>query len=298
MKLHDFLHGIRWFQFSPDLARTFGRTESILVCWVIFRTRDDGTEWVTATYRRIHDEAALSAHEVRTSLARLRGIVTVARIPGGAYRLKVDPDALERGWEKGAAKRAVVIKKSITSSKLRGPEVLHGLKDPPSRFEGPPLHGLKDSVHTEERPKNDKKKKRASARARGNPPDPHPSGPAPIPDRLADATFVEAWHDWLAVRVETKHPMKPTQQRLVLARLERMASHPRGGLEATTRLVRRSAEHGWRGIFPEDDQKSTWAETESGRWKALAFGQPGEHVPGPLESLPAIEVPGATTTKP
>ena len=104
MRLGDYLRDVRWIQYSPDLARVFTPTGSILLCWLIWKTRDCGAT-VEATREQIMTETGLSERNVETAIERLKDggvlVVTMKRLEHRTF-YTVDSDALEAAW--GAAR--------------------------------------------------------------------------------------------------------------------------------------------------------------------------------------------------
>ena len=98
MKLFDYLTDVRFFAYSPDLARVFSPTGAILLCWIIWKLREAESQ-VEATTEVIQRETGLSEKNVETAIKRLGAILTVTR-----KRLEhrtfytVNADALELAW--------------------------------------------------------------------------------------------------------------------------------------------------------------------------------------------------------
>lgn len=261
MRLFDYLRGVRWFPYSPQLARTFTPTGSILLCWAVWRTPDDGGP-VIARISEIEAETGLTEEQVLTARGRIAGVLSWdyrRETHQTAYR--VDAEAMQAAWEKSFPDGGSIREKPDASPRERaGQGVKAGVAGGETR-EG---QGVKPGFAVErERPLRGPKKKAA-----GKPRTPI-SRNAPVPPGLSGGDFPEAWHDFLHVRAETRHPIRAKQQGLLLARLDRLRRHPRGGLGAAVALVRRSAENGWRGIFPEGPLKAAWEETELSRWAAI-----------------------------
>ena len=104
MRLGDYLRDVRWIQYSPDLARVFTPTGSILLCWLIWKTRDCD-DAVEATREQIMSETGMSERNVETAIERLKDggvlVVTMKRLEHRTF-YTVDSDALEAAW--GAAR--------------------------------------------------------------------------------------------------------------------------------------------------------------------------------------------------
>lgn len=106
MRLHDYLSDVRWFTYSPDLAKVFTPTGAILLCWIIWKSRDTGGT-VEATVERIMDETGLSERNIETAKERLKGILTVKhrRLEHRTF-YAVDAEKLEIEWKEKAPKSA------------------------------------------------------------------------------------------------------------------------------------------------------------------------------------------------
>ena len=77
-KPSDFLRGLRWSSYSPDLAREFGLPASIFVCWLMWK-RLPNEGWFTATRDEIMDELGISHEQQEAARRALGPIVEVKR---------------------------------------------------------------------------------------------------------------------------------------------------------------------------------------------------------------------------
>jgi hypothetical protein len=143
MRLHDYLSDVRWFTYSPDLAKVFTPTGAILLCWIIWKSRDTGGT-VEATVERIMDETGLSERNIETAKERLKGILTVKhrRLEHRTF-YAVDAEKLEIEWKEKAPKSA-----SFPESAKR-PSVQDETQTP-ERTKRPPELSVRTTVRTEE----------------------------------------------------------------------------------------------------------------------------------------------------
>lgn len=98
MRLFDYLSDCRYIAYSPDLGRIFGPNAALLLCWVIWRKRENGT-LVEATVAQIGDETGLSERNIETAKRQLEGVlvVTQKRLEHRTF-YSVNPDELEKRW--------------------------------------------------------------------------------------------------------------------------------------------------------------------------------------------------------
>jgi len=80
----------------------------------------------------------------------------------------------------------------------------------------------------------------------------------PLPESLDTAEFRRAWTDWEQHRKELKKPLTPTSVSRLYATLAKL-----GSVRAVVELDR-SIANGWRGVFPEEDQRA--AESNDDAW--------------------------------
>lgn len=71
-----------------------------------------------------------------------------------------------------------------------------------------------------------------------------------LPLLLNTPEFRAAWQDWQTYRHEARKPLTPSTAKAQLGKLEKM------GHEQSIAAIRRSIEHGWAGLFAEDDRRT------------------------------------------
>lgn len=128
MRLFDYLTDVRWFAFSPDLAKVFTPTGAILLCWVIWKSKDDGGE-VEATVEQIAEETGLTDNQIATAKDKLK---TVLRVRSKRFEHKtfysVDPENMQKCWDSRETRKVGFWKsiKSVSGKAESGVRTIEG----------------------------------------------------------------------------------------------------------------------------------------------------------------------------
>ena len=98
MKLHDYLSEVAFIAYSPTIGKMFTPHAAILLCWVIWKTKDRG-QHVEATVGQITEETGLSERNIETAKLKLENVlvVTQKRLEHRTF-YSVNAEALEAKW--------------------------------------------------------------------------------------------------------------------------------------------------------------------------------------------------------
>lgn len=76
----------------------------------------------------------------------------------------------------------------------------------------------------------------------------------PLPPELDSPEFLEAWQEWVRVRVEIKKPLKATGAKACIKKLLRFAKA--GGIDAAIETLENSSAGGYQGLFDPRERRA------------------------------------------